>query len=78
VDLPEGIELEAVRLEADARPEPIERPDLGPGVVGLTVPATIEDGRGFGLAAIPYHAWGNRSVEAMRVWIPRADAPRLG
>ena len=27
------------------------------------------------LAAIPYYAWANRSVEAMRVWIPRTDLP---
>ena len=26
------------------------------------------------LAAVPYYAWGNRSVEAMRVWIPAVDA----
>ena len=26
------------------------------------------------LAAVPYHAWGNRVVGAMRVWIPRVDA----
>lgn len=25
------------------------------------------------LVAIPYHAWGNRGIGSMRVWIPRAD-----
>ncbi len=75
-DLPEDVELEAVTLAPDAGPRPVERPDLGPGVVGLEVPAATEDGRAFSLAAIPYHAWGNRAVEAMRVWIPQAAAPR--
>ena len=72
-DLPAGIDVEDVRLDAAARPEPVARPDLGPGVIGLSVPATTADGGRLDLAAIPYHAWANRSVEAMRVWIPRAD-----
>ena len=55
---------------------PWSRADLGPDVVGLEVPAATDDGRAFGLEAIPYHAWGNRAVEAMRVWIPQAAAPR--
>lgn len=25
------------------------------------------------LVAIPYYAWGNRGIDSMRVWIPRAD-----
>jgi DUF1680 family protein len=25
------------------------------------------------LTAIPYHAWGNRGVRAMRVWVPLSD-----
>ena len=74
-DLPAGIDVEDVRLDPGARPEPVARPDLGPGVIGLVVPATAADGRAFQLAAIPYHAWANRAVEAMRVWIPRADLP---
>ncbi len=45
------------------------------GVVGLAVRATTTGGDAFDPAAIPYHAWANRSVEAMRVWIPRADLP---
>jgi len=74
-DLPAGIDVEDVRLDTGARPEPVARPDLGPSVIGLVVPATTADGRAFELAAIPYHAWANRAVEAMRVWIPRADLP---
>jgi hypothetical protein len=74
-DLPSGIDIEDVRLEPSAHPEPVARPDLGPDVVGLTVPAMTAGGEAFDLAAIPYHAWANRSVDAMRVWIPRADLP---
>jgi DUF1680 family protein len=28
------------------------------------------------LRAIPYFAWANRRVEAMRVWIPTSATPR--
>ena len=72
------MEVEDVRLDAGATPEPVARPDLGPGVIGLSVAATTADGEALDLAAIPYHAWANRSVEAMRVWIPRADLPGSG
>jgi DUF1680 family protein len=30
------------------------------------------DDRPIELAAVPYFTWANRTVEAMRVWIPRA------
>jgi len=70
-DMPAGVELEAVRMAANARPNDVPRPDIGAGVVGLTVPA-LADQSPIELNAIPYHAWGNRSVEGMRVWIPRA------
>ena len=74
-DLPPGIDVEDVRLDPGARPEPVARPDLGTGVIGLSVAATTADGESLDLAAVPYHAWANRSVEAMRVWIPRTDLP---
>ena len=70
-----GSTVEDVRLDPGARPEPVARPDLGTGVIGLSVAATTADGESLDLAAVPYHAWANRSVEAMRVWIPRADLP---
>ena len=94
-DLPAGVELEQVRLEPGAQPSPVDRADLGPGIVGLDTTAIR---RGFDdapwpyesdgphgatgdgsrdaaveLRAIPYFAWANRSVEAMRVWIPVRD-----
>jgi DUF1680 family protein len=71
-DLPSGVDLEGVAIAADIVPREVERPDLGPGVVGLTFPAVGVDGRPIEAAAIPYHAWANRSPGAMRVWIPRA------
>jgi hypothetical protein len=69
-DLPSELDLEAVVLPVGAAPTPTPRPDLGDGVVGLTVPARAGSST-FDLAAVPYHAWGNRRVEGMRVWIPR-------
>jgi DUF1680 family protein len=74
-DLPPGVALEEVRLDGDVRPAPIERSDLATNVVGLAVPALQVpfDGsteRAIDIEAIPYFAWANRTVEAMRVWIP--------
>jgi DUF1680 family protein len=70
-DLPAGVELEDVVLDPAARPAEEPRPDIAPSMVGLTIPA---DGSAPDLRAVPYFAWGNRSVEAMRVWIPGRDA----
>ncbi|MBA2718581.1 MAG: glycoside hydrolase family 127 protein [Chloroflexi bacterium] len=84
-DLPAGVELEEIEIEPDVRPEPIPRDDVAPGLVGLRLPAfrrrfasasgtagdrAITD-EPIEVGAVPYFAWGNRSVEAMRVWIPR-------
>ena len=86
-DLPDGPELEDVELDPSVRPEPAPRADLGEGTVGLRLPARVRPrggraGRGepTQLDAIPYFAWGNRGVEAMRVWIPTTpvDAPGDG
>ena len=72
-DLPSGIDIEDVAVHPAVEPQPVPRDDVAEGIVGLSLPAkaqaegktsTIEVG------AIPYLAWGNRSVEAMRVWIP--------
>ena len=73
-DLPEGVELEDVAIAPTARPEPVPRPDVGPGVIGLVTPAAVAGQGPMTLTAVPYHAWGNRSVGAMRVWIPVVDA----
>ena len=76
-DLPDGIELEDVTLAPDAEPaSPWSGRTSDRASSGCEVPATTEGGRAFDLAAVPYHAWGNRAVEAMRVWIPQTDATR--
>lgn len=74
-DLPAGVAVEGVRVERDSKPTSVERSDLAPSLVGLATPARHVDvdgtsDRPIELAAIPYFAWANRSVEAMRVWIP--------
>jgi len=80
-DLPASVELEDVVVDADVRAEPADRSDLGAGVVGLRLPAYARRDRAgattdepIEIGAIPYFLWANRSVEAMRVWIPRKDA----
>ena len=70
-DLPPGVTIEDVELDAATRPVPVPRPDLADGVIGLAVPATRGNGSPVDVGAIPYFAWANRSVDAMRVWIPR-------
>jgi len=74
-DLPDGVALEEVRVDRDVQPAPVDRADLAASLVGLTVPAVQarfdgQDERPIEVGAIPYFAWANRSVEAMRVWIP--------
>ena len=79
-DLPPGVELEEVRIDADVRPVPIQRTDLPVALIGLTVPALRQPFDGgepqpIEVGAIPYFAWANREVDAMRVWIPlRSEA----
>jgi DUF1680 family protein len=51
------------------------RPDIHAAAVGLALMA-IPDASATNdapqeIQAIPYFSWGNRSVGAMRVWIPR-------
>jgi DUF1680 family protein len=71
-DMPSGTELEEVALDPSAAVAPVPRPDIGEGVVGLTVTAAVPSGAEIG--AIPYFAWGGRAPEAMRVWIPETSA----
>jgi DUF1680 family protein len=75
-DLPDGPELEDVELDPSVQPTAMDRSDVAAGIVGLTMPAVARR-RGarqaadpIELRAIPYFAWANRTVEAMRVWIP--------
>jgi DUF1680 family protein len=94
-DLPPGWALEEAALPHAVAPIDAPRPELGPAVVGLTVPVSREPagtagwpyreaadgpvdrppGEAGTIGAIPYFAWANRSVEAMRVWIPRRTDP---
>jgi DUF1680 family protein len=78
-DLPDGPELEDVEVEPDVAPVAVARDDIAPGLVGLSMPAHVRRGAGgrarrapdtIEVRAIPYFAWANRRVEAMRVWIP--------
>ncbi|HEV3012585.1 MAG TPA: beta-L-arabinofuranosidase domain-containing protein, partial [Actinomycetota bacterium] len=69
-DLPPETELEELRWDPGREPATVPRPDLGEGVVGISVP--VAGGRpGLSAGAIPYFAWANRGAGAMRVWIPR-------
>jgi DUF1680 family protein len=73
VDAPAGVELEELVWDGSRPPVTAPRPDLGDAVVGVTVPV-VRRGSATGPltgGAIPYYAWANRRVEAMRVWIPR-------
>jgi DUF1680 family protein len=72
-DLPTGIELEEVRLQRDADLVPVPRADIGDSIVGLHASA-VAGTSSIAIDAIPYFAWANREVEAMRVWIPRESA----
>ena len=65
-------------LDPTTQPTPVPRPDLGPGVQGLAAAAVDPSGEAVTVAAVPYHAWGNRSVAAMRVWIPGATVAGTG
>jgi hypothetical protein len=91
VDLPPGVRLEEVELEAAVQPVAVPRPDLADDVIGIAVPAVQRrlDGGGsppgssvtdawtsVEIDAVPYYTWANRAVDAMRIWIPvRSVAP---
>ncbi|WP_327000460.1 glycoside hydrolase family 127 protein [Dactylosporangium sp. NBC_01737] len=70
-DAPPQTEIEDLIWDSRRRPHTEPRPDLDPAMVGITVPVT-RHGRTDDLTAgaIPYYAWANRAVGAMRVWIP--------
>ncbi len=81
VDLPAGVHLEELELEPAAQPVTVPRPDLLDSAIGLAVPAVRRQlGHASGtpdawtsveIGAVPYFAWANRRLDAMRVWIPR-------
>ena len=67
-------------LDPTAAPDAVPGRTSGPGVCrpGGGRPSDPGGRRRSTLAAIPYHAWANRTVEAMRVWIPTARRRGLG
>jgi hypothetical protein len=67
-DIGPGTELEDVAIDAGVEPRPVRRTDVG-DVVGLALPARA-GASSIDVEAIPYYAWGNRSADGMRVWIP--------
>jgi hypothetical protein len=79
-DIPDGVELEDVAVAESVAPIATDRSDLGASVVGLSMPASIGHSatgatrHDIEIGAIPYFAWANRGVAAMRVWIPTVDA----
>lgn len=79
IDLPPGTELEDLAIDPTRQPSLRPDVDAALGVVGVTVPvvrrASSKRIKGSSAAelsagAIPYFAWANRAVDAMRVWIP--------
>ena len=78
-DVPAGIELEDVRVDADVRPAETVRDDLPGSPVGLAVAARAAGtGAAIEIGAIPYFSWAHRPVEAMRIWIPVASPADTG
>ena len=78
-DVPAGIELEDVRVDADVRPGETVRDDLPGSPVGLSVAARAAGtGAAIEIGAIPYFSWAHRPVEAMRIWIPVASPADAG
>jgi uncharacterized protein len=75
VDVPAGVALEDVRFPPGAAATPAPRPDVAADIVGLSVAAEDAQGRPLQVEPIPYFAWANRAVEAMRVWVPVSGAP---
>lgn len=62
-----GLRIPAVRRPHSPSSWPY-RPAGGRGSTSPTGPPIM-------IGAVPYFAWANRSVEAMRVWVPRAERP---
>ena len=74
-DLPSGVRLEDIELDPTFTPREVPRPDVADAVVGLEGQAVTAQRSPVTVGAIPYFAWANRTVDAMRVWVPRASAP---
>jgi DUF1680 family protein len=75
-DIPTGTQLEDLAVDSDREPVELPRPDIAPPVTGISVPVIDRGSADRGAeslqaGAIPYFAWANRKVDAMRVWMPR-------
>jgi uncharacterized protein len=71
-DVPRGVQLEELHWDPARQPVTVARPDVGDGIVGVSVPMLrLPSGAALTAGAIPYYAWANRRVDGMRVWIPR-------
>lgn len=85
VDLPDGHEVDAVRVDPSAPPE--GRADGSVVVEGETattqgdapwpyraLDASPQAGDPTGIVLVPYHSWANRGPSTMRVWLPTVDS----
>jgi DUF1680 family protein len=85
VDLPDGIDIDDVRIPGQATWRAIHNPDLLGGVTVLRTEATVRSGgpwaalyrrvpkqkpRTLSLQLVPYYTWNNRGVGEMSVWLP--------
>ena len=65
-----GVSLsEVVADTSDALADAGAAGELG-GATVLRAGGRTFDGAAAGLRFIPYHAWGNRGLSTMRVWVP--------
>nr|WP_203730975.1 beta-L-arabinofuranosidase domain-containing protein [Streptomyces sp. SID12501] len=89
VDLPDGREVDAVRVDPSA--EPVDGPE-GTGTVVAPGELVEQDGpgdpvwpyrpldratdsaaEGTGIVLVPYNSWANRGPSTMRVWLPTTE-----
>ncbi|MGP3915646.1 glycoside hydrolase family 127 protein [Nonomuraea sp. 10N515B] len=81
VDAPATTELEDLAWDGSRHPQEMPRPDVEPAMIGVDVPVvdlgSTPPGEHLTAGAIPYFAWANRQVEAMRVWIPVTAEPEV-
>lgn len=84
VDLPEGREVDAIRVDPSAEPEDgpddtvrvpgeLAAPDEPPHTAWPYRPldrVATPAAEPTGIALVPYHSWANRGPSTMRVWLP--------
>ncbi|MCX5372376.1 glycoside hydrolase family 127 protein [Streptomyces sp. NBC_00103] len=86
VDLPDGHEVDAVRVDPSAAPQ--DGPDdtvLAPGALVAPHDATwpyqplgqapAPAAERAGIVLVPYHSWARRGPSTMRVWLPTTTEP---